>query len=104
MKAAFIPPLRMKAGGEGRQEGAEEEELVDKRGRTKKESRQRGRGGAEMKSARSHLSFVNRWVEVSDCDESRPRVEHIHTHTGTLLEKMEYFTCLDARFPLTVAL
>lgn len=69
MKAGFIPPQsedESRRRGADRQEGAEAEELLDKRGRTKKESRQRGRGGAEMKSARSHLFFVNRWVEVSD--------------------------------------
>lgn len=55
--------------GGGGNRGEEEEELVEERGREDKESRQRGRGAAEMKSACSHLCFVNRWVEVSDCEE-----------------------------------
>lgn len=79
--------MRMKAGEEDRQAGGRGGKGVGgqegQRGRTKKESRQRGRGGAEMKSARSHLFFVNRWVEVSDCDESQSTTGTCSTHMCT---------------------
>lgn len=40
-----------------------------------------------MKSARSHLLFVNRWVEVSDCDESQSTTGTHAVHTRALTSK-----------------
>lgn len=83
--------MRMKAGEEDRQAGGRGGRGVGGQegqgGRTKKESRQRGRGGAEMKRARSHLFFVNRWVEVSDCDESQSTTDTHAVHTRALTSK-----------------